>query len=167
VKRATLGRRFAAALIDLFGMYVVHGAVLVYALTAGLGSAGGTIRPAVVADFVALVAFGALEMTGASLGKRALKLRVRSKSGQSPGGLRLGGRWLLRSVPIAGCFAASLALTLMAAQGGNQSMAIVASSTLSGMLLCVALIDLLFSLGSSRRALHDFIAGTSVVDIRD
>jgi uncharacterized RDD family membrane protein YckC len=164
---ATLGRRFGAAVIDVIGLYVVHAAVIGYSLTAGKSrTGGGSLVPSLVADFVVILAYGALELTGASLGKRALKMRLRSKSGESPVWLSLAGRWLLKYLPIAGCLTASLALTLIAVQGGDQAMALMVSSTVSGMLFFVVLIDILFSLGSSRRALHDFIAGTLVVDAR-
>jgi uncharacterized RDD family membrane protein YckC len=165
-ERIGFGKRLAAALIDFVVIVVaglIVGAVLGGVLGAGAGAAGGAEAEAVALGGV----FGALAgaalgiqllslgwivwegLTGAALGKRLLKIRIKSEDG-SPGKV---GTLIARA-------AIKYVATLLGLVATLTGLAFIDKvGNLGGLLI---FIGCFFVLGQKRQAFHDMIAKTAV-----
>ena len=165
---ASLGMRLAASTLDLALLSLVHGAVLAYAFLAHPPLPEAVSHPGLILlfDALLLLAYGALELSPrGTLGKRLLRLRLYDVSGRPAPRPSLFRRWLIKFPPITGGVTASLALILSAFTEGEPPTLLLASR-LSGLLFLLSVFDALFVLGTLRRALHDRLSDTLVVDAR-
>ena len=134
---ATRGERFAAAIIDglCFGGVGILAAVVAPRMQ-GVGETA--IYATVIIAFIAVAAINLrlLYTSAATIGKRALKIRVARTDGSQPSLSRLVfmrglPQWLISAIPYVGNL--------------------------------FSLVDALFIFGSARRCVHDYIADTIVI----
>jgi uncharacterized RDD family membrane protein YckC len=166
-ERIGLGSRLGAAIIDAVCVYslgVILGGILGGAFGAGAGAlategaaegaAGGGILGAILGAAFGILVLGLVwivweGITGAALGKRLLKIRIKSEDG-SPGNLdKLIARAAIKNIAVlCGFAAAMLGIGLIANLGNLAAFAIF--------------VGCFFVLGDKRQAFHDMLTKTAV-----
>ena len=138
---ATLWDRFAAAFVDglCFGLAAIIGAVAAgFSSTEG-GPAGPVGAMGIAMGIMGLINLWMLHTHRASVGKRALKIRIVRSDGSESGLARLV---FLRGLP-----------QWLVGAGGS----------VFGLLNLLTLVDVAFIFGGTRQCVHDRIADTIVV----
>ena len=172
---ATLWRRAAAAVLDAGCSLVVVGLVAVVSEVLWLRSGGRVSAPVpalaallVLAGWVHAFVGEALS-GGATLGKRALGLRVVDHGGEAPAVWRVVVRRLVLDAQALVVAALALWLTMVRQHGGRADESAVALDLsdatvfLAFLLNLVVLVVLLRHFDPQRRFLHDRLAGLHVV----